>query len=141
MALPSQDPRVPRMPTWLFFAFLVWVAFITYVAQIRHLWWGWLGCLVTVQVALFMRKKWRNPGVVDRWGKPMHEKVAKYSPKIWAGMGYVAFAFGLLFVFSRQDRSLNGSSRTTSGTSGAVLPPASAGVGFVKGALIPIVCP
>jgi hypothetical protein len=74
MALPSQDPRVPRMPTWLFFAFLVWVAFITYVAQIRHLWWGWLGCLVTVQVALFMRKKWRNPGVVDRWGKPMHER-------------------------------------------------------------------
>ncbi len=100
MALPSQKPRLHRMPTWVFLVFVTWVAFIAYVAQIRHLWWGWLGLLVTVQAALFMRKRWRNPAIVDRWVKPLDDKVAKYSPKIWAGLGYVAFAFGLLFVLT-----------------------------------------
>jgi hypothetical protein len=86
------------MPTWVFIVCMLWVAFITYVAQIRHLWWGWLGVLVTVGAALFMRKRWRNPAIVDRWSKPLDEKAARYSPRIWAGMGYVVFAFGLLFI-------------------------------------------
>jgi hypothetical protein len=98
MGLPSEDPQTPRMPTWVFVLIVVWVAFITYAARILHLWWGWLGVLVTVQAALLIRTRWRNPAIIDRWGKPMDEKVAKYGPKIWAGMGYVAIAFGLLFI-------------------------------------------
>jgi hypothetical protein len=86
------------MPTWLFVVSVVWVFFITYVAQFRHLWWGYLGVLITVPAALLMRKRWRNPAILDRWSKPMDEKAAKYGPRMWAGMGYVLFAFGLLFV-------------------------------------------
>ncbi|HEY3212092.1 MAG TPA: hypothetical protein VGL16_02635 [Actinomycetota bacterium] len=86
------------MPTWVFVVLVVWVLFISYVAKILHLWWGWFGVLATISVAPLMRKRWRNPAIVDRWSKPMDENVAKHGPRMWAGIGYVAFAFGLLFI-------------------------------------------
>lgn len=61
---------------------MVWVAFIAYVAQILHLWWGYLGVIITIQAAVLMRKRWRNPAILDRWSKPMDEKVARYGPRM-----------------------------------------------------------
>ena len=88
------------MPVWFFVALVTWVGFITYVARIRHSWWGWFGVLITVPVALSIRKRWRPPASVERKLNRIEEKAGgSFYPKMWAGMGYVFAAFGLFSMF------------------------------------------
>lgn len=99
MPLPPQDPRLPRMPVWFFVGLVTWVGFITYVARIRHSWWGWFGLLITVLVAPSIRNRWRAPGSVERKLKRIEQKAGGSDlPKLWAGMGYVFAAFGLILM-------------------------------------------
>jgi drug/metabolite transporter (DMT)-like permease len=87
---------------------MTWPAFITYVARIRHSWWGWFGVLITVLGAPSIRKRWRAPASVESKLKRMEQKAGGSEiPKLWAGMGYVFAAFGLILIIATGGQLVN----------------------------------
>lgn len=83
----------PRRSTPAFILWLVAVAVLTWFARVKREPWALVGILALVALAPWFRRRWREP----EWLETIAPS-ASLQARIWSGFGWIAAAFGVLFM-------------------------------------------